>query len=188
MHLHLVHDDQAAEKTPDHHCYLSSAGRGVNMIVAARCSCGWAGPPRRWGPGAIAGEQADLDQHLAASGHAPVEEHLTAHGGVHPRCGHHHDDSHDCPVPYDSPAGLLVRTVQSTLGRPGAAADRLRAASQLARWVADEQTQAVISAYIVGLDWDQIATAADLPLDDVQQRSGSLIGHLETAQLLCWDR
>jgi hypothetical protein len=98
------------------------------LVVTARCTCGWTGHPHHWGPASAVDPQAELDAHHHATGHAVVDrdDHLTH--GIHPRCGHQHEASDGCPVPYTSPAGLLARVCQSTLGHPDAAEDRLSAA------------------------------------------------------------
>lgn len=173
-----------ANNPPAHRCYLTSVGRGVRMVVRARCSCGWAGPVRPWGAESAAGEQADLDAHVELSGHQALVDQDFDVPVVHPRCGHLHDSYDDCPVPYDSPAGRLVRTVQASLASPEKAADRLHAASRLAEWVADQQLQAVVGARIAGLDWARIARAAGITDHQARHRWGELVQHLEDAQLV----
>lgn len=159
--------------------YLTCTGRGVTLVVTARCSCGWSGPSRPWGPDAIADEHHDLDAHLAASGHRQLEACDPAATFLHLLCGHVHAFNDDCAVPYDSPAGQLIRATRSTLSRPRAAADRLAAATALAAWVAGQQDEAVVGAHLAGLDHDQIANATGLRIDEVTGRWGQLLDHLD---------
>ena len=104
--------------------YLTCYGRGVRLNLQARCTCWWSGPRRTWGPDSIAEEQADLDTHLNQSAHHRLESGDRAATNLHGRCGHVHSLDDDCAVPYDSPAGQLVRACQATLTRPRAALDR----------------------------------------------------------------
>ena len=159
--------------------YLTCYGRGVGLNLQARCTCWWSGPRRTWGPDSIAEEQADLDAHLRQSGHRQLEPGDRAATNLHRRCGHIHDLDDDCAVPYDSPAGQLLRACQATLSRPRAALDQLTAATNLAAWAAHQQDEAVIAAHLAGVDLDHIADAAHLTPDDVIQRWGQHLNYLE---------
>lgn len=155
--------------------YLTSAGRGVRIVVQARCTCRWAGPSPAWSADCLTAENEDLDRHCYDSRHQVLDQDDPA-GPVHSRCAHVHDRHNDCPVPYDSPVGLLARTVRSSLTSSEAATDRLQAVSRLADWVAKQQLEAVIGARLAGLDWAQLAHAAGITETDAQDRWGGLIG------------
>ena len=163
--------------------YLTCYGRGVRLTVQARCTCWWSGPRRTWGPDSLAEEQADLDTHLNQSGHRQLESGDRAATNLHLRCGHVHSLDDDCAVPYDSPAGQLLRACQATLTRPRAALDRLTAATKLAAWAAYQQDEAVIAARLAGVDLDHIADAARLTVDEVTQRWGQHLEYLDKATL-----
>lgn len=113
--------------------YLTSTGRGVRIVVQARCTCGWARPSRAWSADCLSAENEDLDRHCYASRHQVLDQDDPT-GIVHAVCAHVHDRHDDCPVPYDSPARLLTRTVRSSLTSAQAAADRLQAVCWLAAW------------------------------------------------------
>lgn len=163
--------------------YLTSTGRGVRIVVQARCTCGWAGPSRAWSADCLTAENEDLDRHCCTRRHQLLDQDDPA-GVLHARCAHVHDRHDDCPVPYDSPAGLLTRTVRSSLISPEAAADRLQAVSRLADWVTGQQLEAVIGARLAGLNWAQLADATAITETDARDRWGELIGRLEKARLL----
>ena len=163
--------------------YLTSSGRGVRIVVQARCTCGWAGPSRAWSADCLTAENEDLDRHSHVSRHQLLDQDGPA-GPVHARCAHVHDRHDDCPVPYDSPAGLLTSTVRSSLTSPEAATDRLQAVCRLADWVTSQRLEAVIGARISGLDWAQLAHATGITETEARARWGELIGRLEQARLL----
>ena len=96
--------------------YLTSSGRGVRIVVQARCTCGWAGPSRAWSADCLTAENEDLDRHSHVSRHQLLDQDGPA-GPVHARCAHVHDRHDDCPVPYDSPAGLLFGKSKVVSGR-----------------------------------------------------------------------
>jgi hypothetical protein len=131
----------------------------------------------------IAGEKTDLADHLRASCHDRIDDQLSQHE-PHLRCSHVHSFLDDCPVPYDSPAGLVIRATRATLGKPTAAAHRLIAASALSEWVADQRLQGVVGARISGLDWTEIAQSAGVSEDNAINRWGNLIARLEAASLI----
>ena len=159
--------------------YLTCYGRGVRLTVQARCTCRWAGPTRTWRTDSIAEEQADLDAHLRQSGHRQLEPDDRAAANLHARCGHVHDLDDECAVPYDSPAGQLLRASQATLSRPRAALDQLTAATKLAAWAAHQQDEAVIAAHLAGVDLDHIADAAHLTPNQITQRWGQHLEYLD---------
>ena len=163
--------------------YLTCYGRGVRLNLQARCTCWWSGPRRTWGPDSIADEQADLDAHLHQSGHRQLEPGDRAAANLHGRCGHIHSLDDDCAVPYDSPAGQLLRACQATLNRPRAALDQLTAATKLAAWAAYQQDEAVIAAHLASVDLDHIAGAAHLTVDEVTQRWGQHLEYLDKVAL-----
>ena len=166
--------------------YPTSRGVGVNITVTARCTCGWAGQPHRWGPTSTADLDADIDDHHGESGHARADDWAWPKIDVdwHRRCGHVHQAHDDCPAGFTSPAGYLARTLQPTLDKPDAAADRLAAAQALAEWADAQLIDAVLGARLNGLTRAEIDALTARSTSHARHRWAQLLERLEAAGLL----
>ena len=107
-----------AVQPDDLHGGLRSTGsHRLHLQVHAFCQCGWTGPQRPWDSLAGDAERAELAAHLADSGHREFPIGVPPPEGYHHACGHFHGLNDACPVPADSPAGVLERIVGgSTIG------------------------------------------------------------------------
>jgi hypothetical protein len=119
----------------DLHGGLRSTGRlPLHLQVQAFCQCGWTGLKRPWDRDAGDAERAELAAHLADSDHRKIPIGVPTPDGYHQACGHFHQLNDACPVPPDSPRGLLQRIAGgSTIGRRDRALDRLTAIDELGR-------------------------------------------------------
>jgi len=170
----------------EHRCYPASHGAGVAITVTACCTCGWAGRAHHWGPTSDADVRADLDDHTYATTHARADDYdrPDIRTRCHRRCGYVHENYDDCPAGYTSPAGYLRRTLQSTLGKPDAAADRLAAAQALAEWADSQLIDAVLGARLSGLTRTEIDALTAKSSSHARQRWAPLLERLEAADLL----
>jgi hypothetical protein len=175
-----------AVQPDDLHGGLRSTGsHRLHLQVHAFCQCGWTGPQRPWDSLARDAERAELAAHLADSGHHEFPIGVPPPEGYHHASGHFHWLNDACPVPGDSPAGVLERIVGgSTIGRPARALDRLSAINQMRAGLDDEETQAAIGARMAGCTWPQMGQAIGANADSAIQRWGQMIGRYQHAGLL----
>ncbi|MGH9069232.1 MAG: hypothetical protein ACRD0J_17350 [Acidimicrobiales bacterium] len=166
------------------HGGLASSGWGTEIRVRAFCQCGWEGPSRPWGPGAAAAEQADLDEHLGATGHSRFPGGVPTPEGLHLACGHFHGFQGACPIPHDSPRGRLERAVQPVLGDRVAGLDRLAAIDELRAWLGEQEQQTVIGARMARATWAEMGAAVGVSRQGAWNRWGPVVKRYEQAGLL----
>jgi len=169
-------------ETTSPHAGIRSKGRAGSITIAALCECGWSGPERRWYEDAEAAEH-DLTAHGEERGHERFEWGDDGTEGLH-TCGYFHELADDCPAPPDSPRGRLERAMQSTLGRPGAALDRLAAVAELRTWLDEQEQMAVIGARMDRVSWMAIGRAVGTSRQGAWNRWGAMIRRYEDAGLL----
>ena len=175
--LHAVRPDEV-------HGALSSTGHGSSVTVGAWCQCGWAGPRRVWQPGAERAERADLDGHLAVTGHTSFPDGVPGPDGLHVACGHFHDLQDDCPAPADSPRGRLNRAMQPVLNDRTAAIDRLAAIDELRTWLDEQEAMAVIGARMARATWAEMGAAVGTSRQGAHNRWGATVKRYEQAGFL----
>lgn len=174
----------------DYHGGLYSAGWSItSMHVKAFCQCGWSAATRRWGAGVGPLVKADLDAHLAESGHTAFPDGFDEEGfgrldRWHLACGYFHDFQDACPAPYDSPRGRLERAMQATVSDPTAALDRLAAIDELRKSLDEQEEMAVIGARMARVTWAEMGQAVGTSRQGAFNRWGAAIKRYEAAGLV----
>jgi hypothetical protein len=161
----------------------STGSHPLHVAVQAFCQCGWVGRHHPWDDQARAAEEAELDAHLAATGHTAFPSDTD---GLHSfGCGHFHELNDVCPYPLDSPAGRLRRiTTGSTLDHPDRALDRLSAIEALRAWLDEQEQEAAIGARLSGCTWADMGVAIGATRQAAWNRWGQMIGRYEQAGVI----
>jgi hypothetical protein len=167
------------------HGGLASSGYDLSVTVWAWCQCGFTGPRRAsLAPETRQLEQADLEEHLAMSGHTAFLDGTPGADGLHRACGHFHDFQDSCPAPPDSPRGQLGRAMRATLNDPTAALDRLAAIAELRSWLEEQEQMAVIGARMSRATWAEMGSAIGTSRQGAWNRWGTMVRRYEEAGLL----